>query len=407
MKRTLLSTLMAGAVLALPTTALADCASDLGALKASYDSGSKDAILQAAETFRTTSSCSEPTVVRAMSDASGILARMAQQLFAAGDIDGAEEMLKGAPGLHWAVQVTRAEIAVKRGDRLAAAKLYNAALDTITDPAITKPNPALVPIADRITRLGQENLMLAGSLEPIVTRSGGASGVLKSAMRGIAIEAYGTKPPVEDDYVEDVKKDDDYVEEKNDDVYVDDDGYADIVYVEPEPVYEDSEKDNDIAYVQPVEPEPDYYVKAEVKTEVKVEVYAENKPKEDYIVADKAAEAAKIVYLPIQFGFDSFELDPSGVKAADTVADFLIKSGIKSLTLVGHTDEKGSDAYNLTLSVKRAASVRRHLQAKGVYAQIYVEGVGERHPPKYTDINAYSDEERRAIARRVELVLHQ
>ena len=392
MKRTLLSTVMAGAVLALPTAAAADCAGELGVLKSSYDSGSKETILQAVETFRANSTCSEPTVVRALSDASGILARMAQQLFAAGDIDGADEMLKDAPGLHWAVQVTRAEIAVKRGDRLEAAKLYNAALDTITDPAITKPNPALVPIADRITRLGQENLMLAGSLEPIVTRSGGASGVLKSAMRGIAIEAVGTKPQIKE-----VKQDTTYVDDQKDT------GYDDITYVEPEPVYKDSLKDNKIDYVQPIAPEPDYYEPL-IKQEP---VYQESKPKEDYVVADKAAEAAKIVYLPIRFGFDSSDLDPVGLQAADTVADFLIKSGVKSLTLVGHTDEKGSDAYNLDLSVKRAASVRKHLQTKGVYAQIYVEGVGERHPPQYTDIAAYSDDERRAIARRVELVLHQ
>ena len=51
------------------------------------------------------------------------------------------------------------------------------------------------------------------------------------------------------------------------------------------------------------------------------------------------------------------------------------------IEIQGHTDERGSDAYNLNLSKRRAASVRRYLEGKGVSkSRLQSEGYGERKP---------------------------
>ncbi|MGL5336917.1 MAG: OmpA family protein [Enterovibrio sp.] len=51
------------------------------------------------------------------------------------------------------------------------------------------------------------------------------------------------------------------------------------------------------------------------------------------------------------------------------------------LSIEGHTDSSGDDAYNMTLSEKRAESVKSYLQRQGVNAQrLYVTGYGETQP---------------------------
>ncbi|CAG0910934.1 unnamed protein product, partial [Cyprideis torosa] len=113
------------------------------------------------------------------------------------------------------------------------------------------------------------------------------------------------------------------------------------------------------------------------------------------------------VYLPIRFAFGSADLDTAGIREAETVANFLLSNKVHQLTVVGHTDEVGSEAFNLDLSLRRAQTVKHFLIAKGVTAQIHVDGKGESEPPKLVDYSIYSEEERRAIARRVELAKHQ
>ncbi|MEC3859711.1 OmpA family protein [Mesobacterium sp. TK19101] len=363
MKRTGLLSVAALSGLASP--AFADACSDaLSRLNASYGGG-QAAISAAADALKTGGACNIETVLKAMRQTSAVIARKAGGLVAAGDLQGAEAMLASAPALHWAVQAVRADIAAARGDRQEAAQLYNAALDTITDPTLTDPDARLVPVAERITRLAQENMMLAGTLSSSVTRGGAASGVLKSAVRGISIEAAGTQPPVP-----------------------------------PQPVA-------DNGYARPPTAPATGYADGQTGGETPMpasDPYA-GKPTADYAVADGAAKANKAIFLPIRFAFNSADLDVQGLYEAESVAAFLKANHLKQITLVGHTDEIGSDAFNLDLSLRRAQAVRDFLIRSGVTAYIAVEGQGERQPPKLVDPTIYSDEERRAIARRVELVL--
>ncbi len=119
-----------------------------------------------------------------------------------------------------------------------------------------------------------------------------------------------------------------------------------------------------------------------------------------------ASAAAKIdrVYLPVRFDFGSAALSEPGKREAQALAAFLRKQeGLKGVTLIGHTDEIGGEEYNLHLSRQRAESVRNYLRDQGVTTDIRVQGLGEFEPPELTNPAAYSEDERRAIARRVEV----
>ena len=52
-----------------------------------------------------------------------------------------------------------------------------------------------------------------------------------------------------------------------------------------------------------------------------------------------------------------------------------------AIELQGHTDDRGTEAYNLALSERRAAVVREYLLARGVdSARVAFVGLGERQP---------------------------
>lgn len=81
------------------------------------------------------------------------------------------------------------------------------------------------------------------------------------------------------------------------------------------------------------------------------------------------------------FDFNKATLRPEGkAKLDDTVAK-LNSLVLQVILIVGHTDRIGTDAYNQTLSEKRAAAVKEYLVAKGVEAnRVYTEGKGKKYP---------------------------
>ncbi len=100
------------------------------------------------------------------------------------------------------------------------------------------------------------------------------------------------------------------------------------------------------------------------------------------------------------FDFDKATLRPQGRELLNKVAAELVKNenGVKSISLVGHTDSTGSEAYNLKLSERRADSVRNYLIERGVPASLITakgEGIS------YTFDNATA--EGRAKNRRVDV----
>ena len=80
---------------------------------------------------------------------------------------------------------------------------------------------------------------------------------------------------------------------------------------------------------------------------------------------------------------------------------YLAANPDKKLRLIGHTDNEGNDAMNLTLSKERAQAVKRQLTRTGIAAsQLVTDGEGETQPKETND----TPEGRRAN-RRVNIVV--
>lgn len=105
--------------------------------------------------------------------------------------------------------------------------------------------------------------------------------------------------------------------------------------------------------------------------------------------------------IPSDISFDSNRSDikPNFRPVLDRFTTTLLDNGNTSVTIIGHTDNTGSDAVNDPLSVDRAAQTRDYLSTRGVAASRFaVAGRGEREPIASNDDNAG-----RARNRRVEI----
>ena len=103
----------------------------------------------------------------------------------------------------------------------------------------------------------------------------------------------------------------------------------------------------------------------------------------------------------ITFDFDSYQLKSEFKPVLDSVVLVLNEFESTLITVEGHTDSKGSEAYNQKLSENRALSVSDYLLNKGVKKQrLAAIGKGELEP-----IADNKTIDGRAQNRRVELTL--
>lgn len=114
---------------------------------------------------------------------------------------------------------------------------------------------------------------------------------------------------------------------------------------------------------------------------------------------------AETVPVPVRFEYDAAVLTPEGEKAVADILAYLGDHTVGHVKLIGHTDPRGGDAYNLGLSLARAEAVKAYLLANGYKGVIEVAGMGERAPFVPDDPAKYSEEERYAFDRRVEYQL--
>jgi outer membrane protein OmpA-like peptidoglycan-associated protein len=106
-----------------------------------------------------------------------------------------------------------------------------------------------------------------------------------------------------------------------------------------------------------------------------------------------------VVLRGVNFDFNKSTLTVNAKALLDPVADALLARPDIMIEVDGHTDSKGSDAYNQKLSEARAASVQAYLAARGVDAgRMTVKGFGETQP-----IADNETEAGRELNRRVEL----
>ena len=101
---------------------------------------------------------------------------------------------------------------------------------------------------------------------------------------------------------------------------------------------------------------------------------------------------------PISYYFEagSTRLTENTRTRLDALARLAVEQDRFQLLLMGHADSTESSASNLSLSCRRARSVRTHLIARGVAAErILVEGHGEERPLVDRGSNAAEPDNRR------------
>jgi len=90
-------------------------------------------------------------------------------------------------------------------------------------------------------------------------------------------------------------------------------------------------------------------------------------------------QAEEPVTALVLFDFDQSVLRPGETPKLDELTAKLKGRAFGTLSVVGHADRIGTDAYNLQLSGERAEAVRAYLVGKGVDAgSIRTEARGER-----------------------------
>jgi len=102
------------------------------------------------------------------------------------------------------------------------------------------------------------------------------------------------------------------------------------------------------------------------------------------------------------FDFDSDRIRPDAAANLQELARSLTKFPNSNIMIVGHTDSKGEDAYNMDLSIRRANAASAYLQAQGVpLSRLTTAGRGETEPvaPNTTEAGMQQN-------RRVEIAIY-
>jgi outer membrane protein OmpA-like peptidoglycan-associated protein len=103
----------------------------------------------------------------------------------------------------------------------------------------------------------------------------------------------------------------------------------------------------------------------------------------------------------VLFAYDRSDLNTNAKANLDKLNTILIKYPETNITIIGHTDNKGSDSYNQTLSETRARTVSTYAGQNGVNTlRLTTIGKGESDP-----ITTNETDEGRSSNRRVEFVI--
>jgi len=105
-------------------------------------------------------------------------------------------------------------------------------------------------------------------------------------------------------------------------------------------------------------------------------------------------------HIQVYFEFDKSELSSAAIQQLDRLPEILTPGS--TVSLFGHCDSRGTDAYNERLSGERVNAVRDYLLTLGIPEEIIIDtkALGETSP-----LNANRTEQERQQNRRVELAL--
>ncbi|HSB00148.1 MAG TPA: peptidoglycan-associated lipoprotein Pal [Anaerolineales bacterium] len=127
--------------------------------------------------------------------------------------------------------------------------------------------------------------------------------------------------------------------------------------------------------------------------------------REDRLRAEAAArDAAETAFVDenIYFAFDSTVLSDQAQQILNSKADYLRTNPDITITVEGHCDDRGTDAYNIDLGERRAESVKIYLAWLGIATnRLNTVSYGEERP-----IATRHDEASWAKNRRAEFVIN-
>ncbi len=98
------------------------------------------------------------------------------------------------------------------------------------------------------------------------------------------------------------------------------------------------------------------------------------------VEAAPAVSASPCTISRVHFAFDSAQLDAGARTELKSVASCLEQKRAATVVIEGHTDERGTAAYNVALGNRRADSVRAYLKDLGVGAALRTVSFGKELP---------------------------
>jgi outer membrane protein OmpA-like peptidoglycan-associated protein len=128
----------------------------------------------------------------------------------------------------------------------------------------------------------------------------------------------------------------------------------------------------------------------------------------DFVVERTDTETRVQLAADTLFAFDQATLLPAAEENLRRTADLVRQGGAGAITVIGHTDAKGDDAYNLDLSRRRAEAVATWMKTQpNLGGRDYtVAGRGEAEPvAPNAKADGSDDPEGRARNRRVAVII--
>ena len=119
---------------------------------------------------------------------------------------------------------------------------------------------------------------------------------------------------------------------------------------------------------------------------------------EDMVMVDGDPMDTLATESVIYFDFDKSNIRSEYVSVLDDHATYLLDHPTVVVTIEGHTDERGTPEYNISLGERRAQAVQRYLVNQGVLeSQVTVVSYGEEKPVDMTGTEYGYSKNRRAV----------